>query len=294
MIEMKKRTIGPDGTAASIIGFGAMPLSIKGRPPAKQAAEVIHAALEAGITLIDTADVYCLDNSELGHNERLIAGALAGWSGEVSEILVATKGGMSRPDGRWEHNARPANLKSACERSLEALAVERIDLYQLHAPDPSVPLEDSLGALADLQQEGKIRWIGLSNVSVAEVELARSIVEVVSVQNRLNPFFREALTTGVLEHCAGAGIAFIAYSPLGGGRLNKKLPGHPVLEPIAKRHGVSVHAVVLAWVLSQGSNVIAIPGASTVEHAVDSAGAANLVLTQEELESIGEAEFSRA
>lgn len=294
MIEMKKRTIGPDGTAASIIGFGAMPLSIKGRPPAKQAAEVIHAALEAGITLIDTADVYCLDNSELGHNERLIAGALAGWAGEVSEILVATKGGMSRPDGRWEHNARPANLKSACERSLEALAVERIDLYQLHAPDPSVPLEDSLGALADLQQEGKIRWIGLSNVSVAEVELARSIVEVVSVQNRLNPFFREALTTGVLEHCEGAGIAFIAYSPLGGGRLNKKLPGHPVLEPIAKRHGVSVHAVVLAWVLSQGSNVIAIPGASTVEHAVDSAGAANLVLTQEELESIGEAEFSRA
>lgn len=291
---MKTRTVGPDGTAVSIIGLGAMPLSIKGRPPAPRSAAVVHAALDAGVTLIDSADVYCLDNSELGHNERLIAGALASWSGDVSEILVATKGGMTRPEGRWDHDARPVNLKVACERSLEALAVERIDLYQLHAPDPSVPLEDSVGALAELQREGKLRWIGLSNVSVAEIERARSIVEVVSVQNRLNPFFREALGTGVVQHCEGLGIAFIAYSPLGGGRLNKKLPGHPVLGPIARRHGVSVHAVVLAWVLGQGANVIAIPGASTVEHALDSAGAADLVLAEQELKSIDEAEFSRA
>jgi aryl-alcohol dehydrogenase-like predicted oxidoreductase len=291
---MKTRTVGPHRTAVSIIGLGAMQLSIKGRPPARQAAEVVYAALDAGVNLIDTADVYCLDNRELGHNERLIAGALAGWSGDASDIQVATKGGMTRPEGRWEHDGRPSSLRKACERSLEALAVERIDLYQLHAPDPSIPLEDSVGALAELQREGKIRWIGLSNVSVGEIERARSIVEVVSVQNRLNPFFREALDTGVVQHCERLGIAFIAYSPLGGGRLNKKLPGHPVLESIAGRHGVSAHAVVLAWVLGQGSNVIAIPGSSRVEHAVDSAEAADLSLADEEWQEIADAEFSRA
>ena len=256
--------------------------------------EVVHAALDAGVNLIDTADAYCLDDNELGHNERLIAGALAGWSGDAGDILVATKGGMTRPEGRWEHDARPSNLRKACERSLEALAVERIDLYQLHAPDPSIPLEDSVGALAELQREGKIRWVGLSNVSVGEIERARSIVEVVSVQNRLNPFFREALDTGVVQYCEGIGIVFIAYSPLGGSRLNRRLSGHPVLEAIARRHAVSVHAVVLAWVLGQGSNVIAIPGSSTVEHAVDSAGAGNLTLADEELQEIADAEFSRA
>jgi aryl-alcohol dehydrogenase-like predicted oxidoreductase len=271
-----------------------MPLSLGGRPSEAQAISVIHAALEAGMTLIDTADVYCLDDHDIGHNERLIAKALAGWSGDRDSIIVATKGGMTRPDGRWEYNGHPDHLRTACERSLKALGVERLDLYQHHVPDPDVPFTDSVGALAELQREGKVRWVGLSNVSVAQIEVARERVEVVTVQNRLNPFFREALETGVVKHCSDNGIGFLAYSPVGGGRLNKKLPGHPVVRRIAERHGVSAHAVVLSWVLGRGPAVIVIPGSRTVQHAVDAAGAADVVLEDEEVRAIDAAEFSTA
>ncbi len=255
---------------------------------------MLHAALDAGITLIDTADVYCTDESDIGHNERLIAKALASWSGAREAVIVATKGGLTRPAGRWERDARPERLKAACERSLAALGAERLDLYQLHAPDPSVPLSDTVGALAELRAAGKIRWIGLSNVSVQEIERARAIVPIVSVQNRLNPFFREALDTGVVQHCAGLGIGFLAYSPVGGGRLNHKLPPHPTLQQIGRRHDASPHAVVLAWVLAKGPNVIPIPGARTPEHARDAASAADLELTPAEHAAIDAAEFSTA
>jgi aryl-alcohol dehydrogenase-like predicted oxidoreductase len=272
-----------------------MPLSIHGRPDDEAAAvRVVHAALEAGMTLIDTADVYCLDDADLGHNERLMATALRSWTGRKGGVAVATKGGLTRPRGGWEHDARPERLRRACERSLAALGVERIDLYQLHAPDPRVPFAESVGALADLQRSGKIRWIGLSNVSVREIDEARTQVTVVTVQNRLNPFFREAIDAGVVAHCAEHGIGFLAYSPVGGGRLNRKLPAHPTLQPIAARHGVSPHAVVLAWVLAQAPTVIVIPGARTVEHARDSATAAGVVLSADELVAIDRAEFSRA
>jgi aryl-alcohol dehydrogenase-like predicted oxidoreductase len=291
---VETRPLGPGAPPVTIVGFGGMPLSIQGRPPEADALRVLHAVLDAGITLIDTANVYCLDDDDIGHNERLIARALASWPGTTDDILVATKGGMTRPEGRWEQDARPGRLRVACDRSLAALGVERIDLYQLHIPDPEVPLEDSVGTLAELQGEGKIRWIGLSNVSVEEIERARALVEVVTVQNRLNPFFREAVETGVVEHCDAHGIGFLAYSPVGGGRLHKKLPDHPTLRPIARRHGVSPHAVVLAWVIAQGSSVIPIPGARTVEHALDAHTAADVALTPEDLATIDEAEFSRA
>jgi aryl-alcohol dehydrogenase-like predicted oxidoreductase len=182
----------------------------------------------------------------------------------------------------------------ACERSLRALAVDRIDLYQLHAPDPRVPLADSMGAFADLQREGKIRWVGLSNVSVPQIWEASSVVPVTTVQNRLNPFFREALGQGVVEYCESRGMGFLAYSPIGGGRLNRKLPAHPVLQPIAARLGATPHAVVLAWVLAQSPSVIVIPSARTVEHALDSVSAAGLALSESDLSAINAAEFSRA
>lgn len=271
-----------------------MRLSLADRPPESEAVSVVHAALDAGMTLIDTADVYCLDEHDIGHNERLIARALAGWPGDRDSILVATKGGMTRPGGRWEYDGRPSHLRAACERSLKALGVERIDLYQFHVPDPSVPFADSVGALARLQEEGKLRWVGLSNVSVSQIEEARRLVEIVVVQNRLNPFFREALETGVVKYCSDNEIGFLAYSPVGGGRLNRKLPDHPLLRRIADRHGISTHAAVLAWGLSRGPNVIVIPSARTVEHAVDSAAAAEIVLEAEELEAIGDAQFSTA
>lgn len=291
---MKQRSLGPGAPPVSAVGFGAMPLSTRGRPAEAQGIAVLHAALDAGMTLIDTADVYCLDEGDIGHNERLVAKAIAGWSGDRGSIIVATKGGMRRPGGRWERDGRPEHLRQACERSLQALGVERIDLYQFHAPDPQVAFADSVGTLARLQEEGKVRWVGLSNVSTEQIDEAARLVDVVTVQNRLNPFFREALESGVVKHCADNGIGFLAYSPVGGGRLNRKLPDHAVAAEIARRRGVSAHAVVLAWVLSRSPAVIPIPGARTVEHARDSAASVELALDEDELGAIDRAEFSTA
>jgi aryl-alcohol dehydrogenase-like predicted oxidoreductase len=288
------RRLGPGAPLVSAVGYGGMHLSIQDRPPEAQAIEVIHAAIDAGATLLDTADVYCLDDTEIGHNERLFARALAQRPGDRERVIVATKGGMRRPGGRWEIDGRPEQLRAACERSLQALNVDRIDLYQLHVPDPRVPLADSVGALAELQREGKVRWIGLSNVSVAEIREAEQVAPVTSVQNRLNPFFREALGEGVVAYCAEQGIGFLAYSPTGGGRLNRKLPAHPVLQPMAARLGTSPHALVLAWVLARSPTVIVIPSARTVAHAQNAASAAEMALSEADLGVITAAEFSRA
>lgn len=292
---MKKRSLGAGAPEVSVVSYGAWPLSDSpARPTEAEAIEVIHAVLDGGATLIDTADAYCLEQSEVGHNERLVARALSSWQGPREEVLVATKGGYVRPEGQWVSNGRPEHLRRACEQSLRSLGVERIDLYQLHGPDPAVPFEESVGALADLQREGRIRWVGLSNVAVEQVRLAREIVDVVSVQNRLNPFFREAVQDGLVAYCDAEGLGFLAYSPVGGGRLNQKLPDIETLGAIAARHGVSPHAVVLAWVLAQGSSVVVIPAARRIEHALDSQAAATLELDADDLFAIDEAEFSIA
>jgi len=288
-----RRKLGVDAPPVSAVGYGGMHLSIQGRPSEEQGIRVIQAALDAGVTLIDTANVYCLDDTDIGHNERLIARALRTRE-QREQVIVATKGGMRRPGGRWETDGRPQQLQAACDRSLQALGVERIDLYQLHTPDPKVPLEESVGALAELQRQGKVRWIGLSNVSVAEIRLAETQARITSVQNRLNPFFREALAEGVVEYCTRHDIGFLAYSPVGGGRLNRKLPSHPVLQPMAARLGVTPHALVLAWVLARSPAVIIIPSARTVEHALDSITAGELHLSEADLSSITTAEFSRS
>ncbi len=293
MRSLPRRRLGADGPEVTTIGFGGMPLSIAGRPPASVAETVIHAALDAGVTLIDTADVYCLDQNDIGHNERLIGQALRRWSGPSDEIVVATKGGLARPEGAWTRNGRPEHLRQACDASLRALQRDHIDLYQLHAPDPEVPFEESVGALSDLAQAGKVRWVGLSNVSVAEIARGQAVTPILTVQNRLNPFFREALTEGVVDACTAEGIGFLAYSPVGGGRLNKKLPEHPVISQIAEQCDATPHAVVTAWVLAQGPTVIAIPGARTREHARDAASSASLTLTDNQRQRIDDAVFSR-
>ena len=291
---MRTRTLGPGAPEVAVVGLGGMHLSIDGRPDEATALRVIHAALDAGATILDTADVYCLDDADLGHNERLMAKALRTWGGRRDAVVVATKGGMTRPGGRWERNGRPEHLRRACDRSLKALGTERIDLYQLHAPDPEVPFPESVGALVELQRAGKIRWIGISNVTVQDIAGAARLAPIVAVQNRLNPFFREALSSGVVAECARRGLGFLAYSPVGGGRLNRKLSDHPVLQPIARRHDISPHAVVLAWVLAQGDTVIAIPSARTTAHAADSLTAADVQLSAAELAAIDAAEFSRS
>lgn len=285
------RQLGPGLPTASVVGFGGMPLSIQGRPDAATAGSVLHAAFDAGITLVDTADVYCLDDGDIGHNERLIADALRTWSGQRERMLVATKGGLTRPRGDWVPAGRPEHLKRACERSLKALGVDRIVLYQLHAPDPRVPFAESVGALADLRREGKIAHVGLSNVSVAEIRLAQGLVPVAAVQNRLSPFARAALADGVVDYCAAAGIGFLAYSPVGGRRLSATLPAHPVLRRLAEKTRRSPHAIALAWVLAQSPTVFVIPGARTVEHVRDSVGAGELHLEREDLDAITAARF---
>ena len=291
---MQYRSLGPWGPDVSAIGYGGMHLSIVDRPDEATSIRVIHAALDAGVTLLDTADVYCLHDGEIGHNERLMARALREWQGPRDTVLIATKGGMTRPEGRWGRNGRPRHLRAACERSLRALSVEAIELYQLHAPDPDVPFEESVGALADLLGEGKILRVGISNVTVEQIDAARGIVPVTTVQNRLNPFFPEARDEGVVAHCAANRIGFLAYSPTGGGRLTKKLPGHPVVEAVARRTGASPHAVVIAWVRAQGPTVIPIPGARKPEHAVDSARVADFALAPADLEELDAAEFDRS
>lgn len=289
---MKYRTLGANTRAVSSVGYGGMHLSIVDRPDEATAIDTIHASLDHGVTLIDTADVYCLDDTEIGHNERLIAKALSRWSGDRGSITVATKAGLVRPEGRWDYDGSPGHISSACDASLEALDVDCIDLYQFHAPDPNVTFIESVGALKELQNTGKVRWLGLSNVSTAQIEEAEAVADIKTVQNRLSPFFREAIRDGVVEYCAKKGIAFLAYSPVGGGRLNKKLPGHPVLAPIAGTHGTTPHAIVLAWVLAQSPSVVVIPAARSAENAINSTTVTDIELTPGEMAAIDEAEFS--
>ena len=288
---MQTTTLNNSGEPIPVIGFGGMPLSIQGRPPEEQGVRTLNAAIDAGMTLIDTADVYCLDDNDIGHNEHLVATTLAGRADRAS-IRVATKAGLRRPRGAWTNDGSPEHIKEACEHSLRALQSDQIWLYQFHAPDPKVPFEKSIEAFAELQRAGKFRWFGLSNVSVKQIDQAERILPVVSVQNRLNPYFRESIS--VAKECERRNITFLAYSPVGGGRLAKKLTQFDVLMDLARKHDRSVHAIVIAWVRAQSKTVVPIPAARSVEHAVDSAKASDLVLSDDDLRAIDETDFDRS
>jgi len=286
---MEQRALGSSGLQVGCVGLGGMPLSLAGHPDEAAGIRVIHAALDAGMTLIDTADVYCVDDDDLGANERLIARALDQWSGDRDALVLATKGGCQRPGGSWTVNGRPEHLTAACERSLSALGVEVIDLYQLHAPDDHIPFAESVGALARLREAGKIRHVGLSNVSVEEIEQARGIVEVVSVQNRCNPFDRGSFARGVVRRCNELGIAFLPHSPVGGHRSQGRVASDPHLGALAARRGASPFEVCLAWLLALTPVMIPIPGASRQVSARSSAAAAELRLSAEEVAELSAA-----
>ena len=281
---MEHRTIG--GITVSAIGLGGMPMSIEGRPDEDRSIRTIHAALDAGVTLIDTADAYHLHAGETGHNERLIARALAGYPGDTSGVLVATKGGHVRPgDGSWQVDGSPAHLRQAVEASLKALGVDVIGLYQFHRPDPKVPYAESVGVLRDLLDEGKIRLAGISNATVDQIDIARKVLgetNLAAVQNQFSPAFRSS--EDELAHCAELGIAFLAYSPLGGiSRAGDLGTRHTAFARVADARGVSPQQVALAWILAKAPVAIPIPGASRPESITDSALAAGLQLTPEEL-----------
>ena len=284
---MRTRTIGP--VTVSAIGLGGMAMSIEGRPDEDRSIRTIHAALDAGVTLIDTADAYHLHAGETGHNERLIARALATCGGDTSAVLVATKGGHLRPgDGSWTVDGSPRHLREAAEASLKALGVDAIGLYQFHRPDPAVPYEDSVGALRELLDAGKIRLAGISNATVEQIDIARRVLgegNLASVQNQFSPAFRSS--EDELRHAAAHGIAFLPWSPLGGiGRAGQLADRHTAIARVAAARGVSPQQVTLAWMLTLAPTVIPIPGASRPESVTDSARAAELELTAEEAAAI--------
>jgi aryl-alcohol dehydrogenase-like predicted oxidoreductase len=280
---MEQRPIG--NRTVSAIGLGEMPLSIEGRPDRPQAIATIHASLDSGVTIIDTADAYALSVEEHGHGERLVAEALATYGGPTDEVLVATKGGHRRPgDGSWTVHGDPAYVKEACEASLKALGVDAIGLYQYHRPDPSVPWAESVGALADLLDEGKILMAGVSNATVSQIDEAQEVLggRLVSVQNEFSPRFRSS--EGELEHCEKLGIAFIPWSPMGGiGRSDRIEENFPAFAEVAQEVGASPQQVTLAWMLAKGSRVIPIPGSSRPATAIASAAAADITLTPDQV-----------
>jgi aryl-alcohol dehydrogenase-like predicted oxidoreductase len=266
------------------IGLGEMPMSLSSRPPEERSIRTIHAALDAGVNLIDTADAYARDHTDIGHGERLVARALRG---RRDSVIVATKGGHTRNGEAWELDGTPEHLRAACEASLRALDTDRIDLYQYHRPDPDVPYEESIGAIKELQDEGKVRWVGISNANVEQIELARSIVDVVSVQNQLSLEYRSPIGKGEVALCEQRGIAFLPWSPLGGIGRADTAGAHDPVRAAADAHGVSPQQVALAWLLSLSPAVIPIPGASRPESIQDSVRAVDLALTGDELAAIG-------
>jgi aryl-alcohol dehydrogenase-like predicted oxidoreductase len=274
------------GVAVHPIGLGEMPMSLAGRPDEEQSIRTIHAALDAGANLIDTADAYAADDRDIGHGERLVAKAL---KGRHDEVLVATKGGLLRDrQRRWPHDGRPEHLRAACEASLRALETDRIDLYQFHRPDPNVPYAESIGTFKELQDEGKIRWVGISNATVEQLEEALGIVDVVSVQNQLSLRYTSPIGKGEVKACADRGIAFLAWSPLGGIGRSDTASGFDAVQAVADAHGVSPQQVALAWLLSLSPTMIPIPGASRPETITDSLRAAELQLSADELQAISE------
>ena len=283
---METVQLGRTGRQVTRIGLGGMPLSIKERPSWEDGKRVVRRAVELGVNFIDTADVYCLDDTEIGHNERLIAEALDD-AGARDRVLVATKGGLVRPGGAWENDARPEHLRRACEASLAALGVDRIDLYQLHAPDPRVRFEASVGELARLYEEGLVRAVGLSNVSLMQLRVAEGIVPIASVQNRYNPWDRSSEQTGLIRYCDEHSVTFLPYSPVGGARRVQVLRDSPAVRKIAERFEATPEEMVIAWILHVSRSLVPIPGASREASIESSVRAADIRLderTRRELE----------
>ena len=257
------------------LGFGAMRLTGPGiwGPPANrtEALQVLRRSLELGVELIDTADSYGPEVSE-----ALIAEALYPYP---ATLVIATKGGLTRPAaGDWRRDARPAHLTASCEASLRRLRVDCIELYQLHAPAPRVPFEDSIGALVRLKEQGKIRHIGVSNVSVAELRRARALVDVVSVQNRYN--VAERRFDDVLALCEREGIAFLPWSPLSSGPSAGTLRNAAL---VARRRGATTAQVAIAWLLARSPVMVPIPGTSSIAHLEENVAAATLRLHPEDV-----------
>jgi pyridoxine 4-dehydrogenase len=275
-------TIMVGDLAVNRLGFGAMRITGEGiwGPPSdpQEARAVLSRAVELGVNFIDTADAYGPNVSE-----QLIYEALHPYP---PGLVIATKGGYTRPGpDKWEPDGSPAHLRAACNDSLQRLHLERIDLYQLHTPDPKVPFEESIGELARLRQQGKIRHVGVSNVTLAQLKQARALVPVVSVQNRYN--LGDRSFEDVLQYCATERLAFLPWAPLAGRESPRLIPWASVAEQIAKARSVSSAQIALAWLLARSRALLPIPGTSSRAHLEDNVAAAALHLTPTELQQLG-------
>ncbi len=275
--EAALRRLGGTGHLVYPVGFGAMGLSIDGRPIADRARLTLEAFLDGGGNFIDTANVYCLSDEEMGHSERLIRECISRRA-DRDDIVIATKGGMRRPDGRWVADGRPEWIEKSCERSLKALGVETIDLYQLHTIDPAVPLADSVGALVRLREAGKIRHAGLSNVTLAQVDEAAALLPIATVQNRCNAVTRTDVDSGMVLALGERGIGYLPYAPLGGHQGHRRLHQLPSLVSLAEFAGLTTYQLLLAWLLNLGDHVVPIPGATRIESTHSSLDAAGVTL----------------
>jgi aryl-alcohol dehydrogenase-like predicted oxidoreductase/histidinol phosphatase-like enzyme/predicted kinase len=264
------------------IGLGCMRLSTERDRDEMRALAVLHAAFDAGVTMVDTADAYCWDDSEIGHNERLVAQAVATWAGDRTRLQIATKGGLTRPEGRWSANGRAKHLAAACARSCRALAVDRIHLYQLHAPDPQTPLATSVRALAALQRDGLIEHIGLCNVTVGQIEQARRIVDIDAVQVELSVWHDAQVLSGVVDYCITHRIRMLAYRPLGGAARRHRTATHPTLKEVGARHGATPFEIALAWLMDLSDRIVPVAGATRIETAQSTARARSIALTDQD------------
>lgn len=269
------------------IGLGCMRLETGVGGPAEASELLIVEALNAGVGLLDTANVYYPVGGAPGDDERLVRRALARWGGDAGSVTVATKGGLTRPGrGRWLPDGRAGQLRAACEASREALGVECIDLYQLHAPDPRTKLETSMRALAKLRDAGLVQDVGVCNVTLSELRRAQAVVPISSVQVEISPFSDEALRGGVAEACIADGIQLIAHSPFGGPKSRRKLARHPALQAIASRRGASPHQVALAWLLGLSPQLTPIPGPTRLETLRSCLRAGDLALGADDIETL--------
>ena len=278
-----KRPLGNTGLTVEPIGLGGMPLSIQNRPDERTALAVIEAFVAGGGDHIDTASSYCLDDNDFGHNERLIAKALRNVG--RTDVVVATKGGLTRPNGRWEVDCSPQWLRHCCEQSVETLGAP-IPLYYLHTVDPAVPLEESLGELVRLREEGKIRAIGLSNVNARHLDDALRVTPIAAVQNRCNVLDTRDFDSGLVERCRERGVAYVPYSPVGGHSGHRRLDQYPALARVAAKHGTTPYVIALAWLLAQGPHIVPIPGASKVASITSSLTAPRVQLDAEDLAAL--------
>lgn len=284
---MEIKQLGNTDVTISAIALGGMPLSLSSRPLESQAIEVIHRALDLGVTLIDTADSYCKDESDKHHNERLIGKALKQYNGDTSHVIVATKGGLMRPNGDWTRNGNPEHLRETIKISFESLGGNKpIDIWQYHAPDPNYTIAESLTPAKEAVEAGLIRFVGVSNFSIEQIKQARDIVDLVSVQNQYNPWSRQPEFDGVLEYCEQEKLTFLPWSPLGGSRRVSRLQDIPVISKLAQEKGASVYSIVLAWLRAKSPVIVPIPGASKINSIEDSVRSLDVKLSDEEVSQI--------